>query len=101
MNLKKETMELIESLGINVVAYKLVNLTDWWNTQVFKGEGEINWEEIPSNLLNYDKGYGTQYWEGIILLSNNTWLTRSEYRGKEWWEHHKLPTIEEVLNTNF
>lgn len=100
MNFKKETMNLIEELGVSVVAYKFLNLKDWSDAQVFKGEREINWKEIPGKLLHYCNDFGTQYWRGIILLSDGSWLTRDEYDGSEWWEHHKLPTVEEVLNTD-
>lgn len=99
MNLKKETMSLIEELNVSVIAYNLVNLKDWSNTPVFKGKGEIDWKKIPGRLLHYDPGFGTQYWKGIILLSDGSWLTRGEYDGSEWWEHHKLPTVNEVLST--
>lgn len=105
VNFREETMELIKEIDAEVVAYKFRRHMDpffetEWEEQEFKGKGDINWEKIPKKLLKYDDGFGTMYWDGIILLSDNTWLTREEYDGSEWWEHHKLPTIQEVLEGN-
>ena len=99
---KTETMELISELGASVIAYKLRRRMDpfiekEYEEQEYQGKGKINWEEIPEQFLKYNDGYGTQYWQGIILLDNGTWLTRGEYDGSEWWDYHKLPTIQEVL----
>lgn len=43
--------------------------------------------------FTYDSGYGGQELFGIVWLKDNTWLSRGEYDGSEWWEHNKLPEI--------
>lgn len=102
VNFKKETMEIIKEIGAEVLAYKFMRVMDPFfekgNPKTFKGKGEINWEKIPAKLLQYDDGFGCQYWRGIILLSNNTWLERAEYDGSEWWEHNEAPTVKDVLS---
>ena len=41
----------------------------------------------------YDAGYGGQRLDGVIWLTDGTWLTRGENDGSEWWEHHECPTV--------
>jgi hypothetical protein len=57
---------------------------------------EIDNCTIPADL-EYDSGYGVQHLTGTVLLNNGTWLTRDEYDGSEWWELHKVPTIEQIV----
>jgi hypothetical protein len=50
------------------------------------------------NFLNsldfeYDNGYGGQELYGTVWLVDETWLSRGEYDGSEWWEHNVLPVI--------
>lgn len=47
--------------------------------------------------FEYDSGYGSQELFGIILFEDS-YSDRGEYDGAEWWENHKMPTIEEVIN---
>lgn len=56
-------------------------------------------DETVSNFLNieYDSGYGNQELDGVVLFSDNTWLSRAEYDGSEWWRYNKPPTVEEIL----
>ena len=55
-------------------------------------------ENFMSKLdIMYDNGYGGQELYGTVWLDNNTWLTRGEYDGSEWWKHHKLPQIPRYL----
>ena len=46
----------------------------------------------------YDNGFGSQHLFGYVLFNDNTWLSRHEYDGSEWWEYNHPPTVEEVLN---
>ena len=56
-------------------------------------------EEFDTLLnIEYDNGYGGQEIDGTILFNDNTWLSRGEYDGSEWWQYNKCPTIEEVIN---
>lgn len=45
--------------------------------------------------FNYDNSYGTQHVYGCIVFTDNTWLSREEYDGSEWWEYNKCPKWEE------
>lgn len=48
--------------------------------------------------FDYDAGYGMQEIDGTIwLMKPNTWLTRGEYDGSEWWEYNECPTVPEEL----
>lgn len=48
--------------------------------------------------INYDSGYGGQELYGDIWLKDGqSWMTRGEYDGSEWWETHKLPPIPKEL----
>ena len=78
-------------------------------------ENNYNWNEwylLPKNYTKeqyneflikinkyYDSGYGSQELDGIILFKDS-YSTRGEYDGSEWWENHKLPTISEVKKFN-
>lgn len=46
----------------------------------------------------YNNGFGSQQLFGYVLFNDNTWLSRHEYDGSEWWEYNHPLTIEEVLN---
>jgi hypothetical protein len=48
---------------------------------------------LDSLNFKYHNGYGGQELYGTIWLEDNTWLTRGEYDGSEWWEAHELPPI--------
>jgi hypothetical protein len=51
-------------------------------------------DKFLSNLdFSYDSGYGSQNLYGTVWLEDDTWLSRGEYDGSEWWEHNKLPEI--------
>lgn len=47
--------------------------------------------------FEYDDGYGSQELFGIILFEDS-YSDRYEYDGSEYWNNHKMPTIEEVIN---
>lgn len=49
------------------------------------------------NFDDYDDGYGTQNLYGTIWYSNDTWSTREEYDGSEWWEYNSIPEIPNYL----
>lgn len=56
------------------------------------------YEEFLEELdFNYDDGYGSQNIFGVLWFKDNTWATRGEYDGSEWWELHSLPEIPEEL----
>lgn len=45
----------------------------------------------------YDAGYGGQQLFGTVWLKDGIWLTRGEYDGSEWWDHHSLPEVPDLL----
>ena len=47
--------------------------------------------------FTYDAGYGGQELFGTVWLEDGTWLSRGEYDGSEWWNHHKVPEIPKEL----
>lgn len=53
---------------------------------------ELN-DFLDSLNFNYDNGYGGQELFGTIWLEDDTWCTREEYDGSEWWRHNKIPLI--------
>ena len=62
--------------------------------KVNHSEQEYN-DFLKSLDINYYNGYGTQELYGTVWLEDNTWLSRGEYDGSEWWEHNVLPIIPE------
>lgn len=48
---------------------------------------------LASLDFKYDSGYGGQELYGIVWLEDNSWLSRGEYDGSEWWQHNTLPSI--------
>ena len=43
--------------------------------------------------FNYDDGYGRQELYGTVWLKDNTWFSRYEYDGSEWWIYNEVPPI--------
>lgn len=55
---------------------------------------EQDYEKFLNEIdFDYDSGYGVQELFGTVWLNDNTWLSRGEYDGSEWWEHNVLPSI--------
>ena len=46
--------------------------------------------------FEYDSGFGSQELFGTILFEDS-YSDRHEYDGSEYWDNHKMPTIEEVI----
>lgn len=55
---------------------------------------------LESLHFNYDAGYGTQYLYGTIWYSNDTWSTRDDNDGSEWWEYNSIPEIPNYLTSS-
>lgn len=55
---------------------------------------EVDYEKFTNEIdFDYDSGYGGQNLFGTVWLDDNTWLSRGEYDGLEWWEHNVLPAV--------
>lgn len=56
----------------------------------------LDW--VRENLdFTYNPGYGVQEVFGLVIFYDATWLSRGVYDGKEWWQYHKLPDFESVV----
>lgn len=100
-NAKREFMEAIKDnklvcakIGVDRKHYgdkiKWFYLKDNYNRDEF--------DDFCNKLdFEYDSSYGTQQLFGQILFENS-FSDRGEYDGSEWWENHKMPTIEQILN---
>lgn len=74
---------------MDISTYKIVRVIN-----LFEYCSPDDWYTFLNDLdFNYDNGYGGQTLFGTIWYGNDTWSTRSEFDGSEWWEHHKCPSI--------
>ena len=96
LNFKDETIERIKSRQVREYYLEYLGSTfEKEGVQVYKGKGDINWDKIPSEYLEYYAGYGTQYWDGwITFKDSNSWLERVEYDGSEWWSEYSKPSLQ-------
>lgn len=85
MNLKEETLEILEVNGKSKEDVRWVGGADF---------------SIPLSEFwtladqEYDSGYGGQeVAEDLIVVGEDFWLERHEYDGAEWWEFKEMPTI--------
>ena len=93
--------ECILCAEINIVMSELTVTEDGMereNTYVSAslavGFTEEDYDNFIKKLdVEYDDGYGTQELDGIIWLTDGTWMDRGEYDGSEWWQHQKCPEI--------
>lgn len=89
-NAKQEFLQHIEKLSVKcaiITSPKTVVL----KLHHTKEEFDTFLEKID---FKYDGGYGEQELYGIIWYWNDTWSSRGEYDGSEWWEHNELPEID-------
>lgn len=47
--------------------------------------------------FEYSSGYGGQELFGLILFEDS-YSNRGEYDGSEWWDNHKMPTVDNIYN---
>jgi hypothetical protein len=95
-NAKKELLEAVK----DTAKIKCASITyEGWKNEVSKKVLKLNhtndeYNEFLNSLdFEYDSGYGGQELYGTVWLEDDTWLSRGEYDGSEWWEHNVLPTI--------
>lgn len=108
---KLETLKEIEKYSVN--EYYLI-YTDYGyfngfefdvREDVYQGYGEINWDEIPVEQLEYDPNSGEEIWRGWISFTDGTWIERDlsttfdivdgEFEDGEFecWEHRRYPKL--------
>ena len=61
------------------------------------GQYAISWEEFVdlAKGQRYDPGFGAQVvaFDLVIVFKDNSWLSRAEYDGSEWWAYNKTPIL--------
>lgn len=90
MNARKEILKTLEGMP-KVSAFRITH-----ENFLFKGT-EFTEEVLECFDFEYDAGYGSQELFGCILFEDGSWLEREEYDGSEWWEYHRAPTVEDLL----
>jgi len=106
MNVKNELVNfLLEIYGLDYSDYVMcgIIIKEPSNSNEYSilklGHTTIDFINFLNNLdFEYDDGYGTQELFGTIWLTDESWLTREEYDGSEWWKHNKRPDIPNELN---
>lgn len=106
MNAKDELLEFLREIyhdgpEISFVKCAVIVRGDEYNhfpdkkAAILNVNHTVNDIENFLNLLDfeYDDGYGTQELFGVIWFIDDTWGSRHEYDGKEWWIHNKMPEI--------
>ena len=85
-------------LTTDVVAFN-IQIRDWHGNILHSCKGTTLTPDALEKLdVAYDNGFGCQQLFGYVLFNDNTWLSRHEYDGSEWWEYNHPPTVEEILN---
>ena len=100
MNAKEELLEKLRNNNKtlkDIIAISISCLNDNYDMISSINKSSLNEEDLKLLDFNYDDGYGWQELYGVVLFSDNTWLSRRECDGSEWWEYMKAPTIEEIL----
>lgn len=101
-NAREEMLKLLK--GKEIKCAKIAIIRDWTEeddskTIVLKvGHNEEDYAKFLNDLdFKYYSGYGGQELFGTVWFKDNTWATRGEYDGSEWWEVHSLPDIPKEL----
>lgn len=98
LNAKQELLEIIK----NTAKVKCASISKGYDDSNDSSKRiilKVNYSEeahqqFLTNLdFEYDEGFGTQELYGIVWLEDGTWLSRREYDGSEWWEHHLMPVV--------
>lgn len=59
------------------------------------GQYAMGWNDFQEKFedIEYDQGYGAQEIASdlVMVMSNGTYFSRSEYDGSEGWDYHKIP----------
>ena len=88
----------------------MVNL--WDETQIFLSNLGLTWDDVVyvacdnykitkenfervARETNYDAGFGSAHIASdLVLIGCDWWAVRSEYDGREWWQLHKRPDVD-------
>ena len=100
MNAKQEFLAQTKDYGLLCAELKFDH---WSNDTPFTANLLLGYTEADYNLFlasidrNYDDGYGGQELWGTIWHTANTWSSRGEYDGSEWWDYNEIPEIPSYL----
>ena len=102
INARQELISALEQVDkvrpADVVAFN-IQIKDYHDGILHSCKGTTLTPDALEKLdVVYDNGFGSQHLFGYVLFNDNTWLSRHEYDGSEWWEYNHPPTVEEVLN---
>lgn len=93
-NFKEETMRLIGDHKIDEYRFEYIRDCYHSNNPIYIGKDKIAWDEIPESELNYDRGYGVQYWRGYVTFKDTLgWFERDTNDGAEWWSWRSRPYL--------
>lgn len=76
---------------------KLIEINKTWNEVLWIGldKAHIDITDFinAAREANYDPGFGCAEvdLDLIIFFKDNSWLSRQEYDGKEWWHYNTIP----------
>ncbi len=90
MNAKKEFLDIIKDRAVRCAIVNFAKLPVCYSIEQYN-------KFIESLDFDYDNGYGSQELYGTIWFLDNTWATRGEYDGSEWWELHVCPEVPDDL----
>ena len=104
-NAKEELLDILRRNKCSIKCATIRSGRDWWEEVEKKdfilkeGHTQEEYEEFLNKLdFEYDDGYGGQELYGMVwLMKPNTWLTRGEYDGSEWWEYNECPSVPDEL----
>ena len=81
----------------DIIAFN-IEIRDWHDKVIHSCKGtSLTADDLDAIDVLYDSGYGSQRLFGLVLFNDNTWLSREEYDGSEWWIHNIPPTVEYIL----
>jgi hypothetical protein len=96
MNAKEEFLEIIEGRAVRCAVVGLNNGSNPNKLPICYSSNQYN-KFIESLNFDYNDSYGLQELYGTIWFLDNTWATRGEYDGSEWWELHVCPEVPDNL----
>ncbi len=86
MNLLKETLQMLSDIKKRESDIEFIGSGD--------GQYSCDFEDF-CKLANveYDEGYGGNEVASdlVIVFTDNSWLSRGEYDGSEWWDYNVCP----------
>lgn len=105
INALEELLSILERNKCTIKCATIRSGRDWWeeaekrDNNLKEGHTPEEYQDFLHKLdYEYDNGYGGQELYGTIwLMKPNTWLTRGEYDGSEWWEYNECPAVPEEL----